>query len=365
MKFIAPFCILLLVTLNSTAKAQLLQYPESVVYDQANNRYLVSNWDSGHLVQIDSLGEQSYFVPSAQCYAGLWIVGDEVYAAAKSQGVRGYNLFTGEQVMNLAIPGTLLLNDIVSDDTGNLYLSDPQAHKIIRVNISTHEISTFVESGINVPNGLCFDRAHNRLIVVSSRANSPVQAISLEDSSVTTIINTTIDIMDGITRDETGNYYISNWGDSRVYRYDSLFTIPPEVFSTHDEQPADIFYNRTNSMLAVPIFYNHRVDFIDVTQSGIAYDDSHPLPAASILNQNYPNPFNTETSISFSLSVPGHVNLDIYDILGRKVTTLVSQYKPAGEYTINWQAENYVTGIYMARLSTCNNTQSINLSLLK
>ena len=66
---------------SSAVMAQLLENPESVVYDSLRHRYLVSNWNTGHMIQIDSDGVQDYFIISQQCYAGLQIVGDSVYVA--------------------------------------------------------------------------------------------------------------------------------------------------------------------------------------------------------------------------------------------------------------------------------------------
>lgn len=360
----APLFLIIILLIPYAANAQYLNYPESVVFDSLNHRYLVSSWYTGNLVQIDSNGVQSNFLTNAGCYAGLWIVDDNVYAASKEEGVKGYNLYTGDPVMDLSIAGTLLLNDIVADNSGNLYLSDPQAHKIIKVNINTHDTSTFVQSNIIVPNGLWFDEANNRLILVSARYDSPIQAISLEDSSVTTIINTPIDIMDGIARDDAGFYYISTWGSSRVYRFDSVFTYPPEVFSTHGQQPADIFYDRFHSVLAVPIFYQHTVDFVPVEQT-YANDEGSILPERVSIFQNYPNPFNERTTITYAIPESRHIQLAIYDVLGRKVNTLVNGVRAAGAYHICWQAEGFASGLYFARLKTDDEIKNIRLTLLK
>ena len=69
----------------SAVEAQLLNNPESVVYDSLRDRYLVSNWNTGHMVQIDSNGVQDYFVVGQHCYAGLHIVDDVVYVYPPGQ----------------------------------------------------------------------------------------------------------------------------------------------------------------------------------------------------------------------------------------------------------------------------------------
>lgn len=75
-------------------------------------------------------------------------------------------------------------------------------------------------------------------------------------------------------------------------------------------------------------------------------------PLSFQLFQNYPNPFNPKTVISWQLPVGSKVDLNIYNILGEKITTLVSEYKQPGNYSINWNAAGYPTGIYFYQLKT-------------
>ena len=59
--------------------------------------------------------------------------------------------------------------------------------------------------------------------------------------------------------------------------------------------------------------------------------------------QNYPNPFNPTTTITYNLDQPGMVNLVIYDLLGRKVDTLVDEMKSPGYYAVKWNAEGFAS----------------------
>ncbi len=68
------------------------------------------------------------------------------------------------------------------------------------------------------------------------------------------------------------------------------------------------------------------------------------------LFQNYPNPFNPSTKISFSLPQDGNVNLKIYDLLGRELKTLVDKEMVKGNYSMDFNASNYASGLYFARL---------------
>ena len=75
------------------------------------------------------------------------------------------------------------------------------------------------------------------------------------------------------------------------------------------------------------------------------------IPQVFDLHQNYPNPFNPSTTISFDVPRNAQVNLVIYDILGRVVTTLVDEVKAANRYRVVWDASNVSTGVYFYRMT--------------
>ncbi len=84
-----------------------------------------------------------------------------------------------------------------------------------------------------------------------------------------------------------------------------------------------------------------------------------PLPLAYKLEQNYPNPFNHETTIRYQLPEAGEVTLDIYNILGQKVMSLVKENKKVGYYQVSWNGKTQsgefaASGIYLYRLEGGN-----------
>jgi hypothetical protein len=79
-------------------------------------------------------------------------------------------------------------------------------------------------------------------------------------------------------------------------------------------------------------------------------DNSNELPVKYNLYQNFPNPFNPSTTIEFALPTPGFVTLSIYNILGEKVATLVSEELTAGSYKYEWDATELTSGIYFYRI---------------
>jgi len=89
------------------------------------------------------------------------------------------------------------------------------------------------------------------------------------------------------------------------------------------------------------------------------------IPAKFVLKQNYPNPFNPSTQIRYSIANSEFVNLTIYNSLGEKVAELVNESKPAGEYTVTFDAGNFSSGVYIARITAGSFVQIIKMSLLK
>ncbi|MBN1397213.1 MAG: T9SS type A sorting domain-containing protein [Bacteroidetes bacterium] len=89
------------------------------------------------------------------------------------------------------------------------------------------------------------------------------------------------------------------------------------------------------------------------------------IPASYLLYQNYPNPFNPKTKINFIVRTNNYTSLRIYDLLGREVATLVDGILPAGEHTIEWNAQNFPSGVYFYRLQARNFTETRKMIILK
>lgn len=94
------------------------------------------------------------------------------------------------------------------------------------------------------------------------------------------------------------------------------------------------------------------------------------LPTRNALYQNYPNPFNLSTEISFSLAEPGHVTIDIYDLLGRKIVTLIDRTFESGEHNIPWDGRDAdgsdaASGIYFYCLKAGQYTEIRKMMMLK
>ncbi len=98
--------------------------------------------------------------------------------------------------------------------------------------------------------------------------------------------------------------------------------------------------------------------------------DESSAPNDFNLYQNYPNPFNPVTKIKFSIQSVGtqravSVQLKVYDILGNEVATLVDEYKPAGNYEVEFKANGLSSGIYFYKLIAGNYSSTLKMMLLR
>ncbi|MFA5805320.1 MAG: T9SS type A sorting domain-containing protein [Melioribacteraceae bacterium] len=77
---------------------------------------------------------------------------------------------------------------------------------------------------------------------------------------------------------------------------------------------------------------------------------SEEMPTIFSLSQNYPNPFNPATIFKFGIPKESKVKLEIYNVLGQRIVQLVDETKSAGYYSVNWNASNFASGVYIYKL---------------
>jgi subtilisin family serine protease len=116
-----------------------------------------------------------------------------------------------------------------------------------------------------------------------------------------------------------------------------------------------------NSVFTVPISLN----FTTLSTPTPITEERSTLPKEFALAQNYPNPFNPTTIIAYQLPTASDVRLELFDVLGRKISTLVNARQSAGYYTFTLNASNLATGIYFYRLQAGNFVETKKMMLVK
>ncbi len=105
--------------------------------------------------------------------------------------------------------------------------------------------------------------------------------------------------------------------------------------------------------------------FDDIGQVINVANEEDGLPIEFTLHQNYPNPFNPSTQIQFDAAETGHVNLEVFDMLGRKVATLIGGVVSAGQHSVSFDASGLTSGLYVYRLSSGSSVASRKMLLLR
>ncbi|MFI5144278.1 MAG: T9SS type A sorting domain-containing protein [Ignavibacteria bacterium] len=94
-------------------------------------------------------------------------------------------------------------------------------------------------------------------------------------------------------------------------------------------------------------------------------NNNQQVPNVYSLSQNFPNPFNPATEIKFSIPGQSFVKLVVYDINGNEVATLVNNEKPAGNYSVKFDATNFASGIYFYKLTAGSFESTKKMALVK
>jgi hypothetical protein len=88
-------------------------------------------------------------------------------------------------------------------------------------------------------------------------------------------------------------------------------------------------------------------------------------PSKYALYQNYPNPFNPKTIINYELPITNYVDLSVYNLLGQKVATLVSERQPAGYHEVEFNGQNLSSGVYLYKIEAGGCTDVKKMILLR
>lgn len=306
------FTLLAFSAISLSLNAQSYSSPESVEYDAAGNRWIVGQNGSGQIHTLSpgsgtltQLGTTS--LPNGP--HGVEVLGTTVYAC-DGNAIKGFDLTSGAQVFNVNL-GASFLNGLTSDGGHFLFATDFSAKKIYRINTLTNSFNLMC-STIKTPNGIIYDGANNRCVFVTWGSNAPVQAMSLGDSTITTLLTTTMGSCDGITRDPAGYWYVTAWTGNQLWRIDPNFSSAPVSVMTGLDQPADIDINSAGDSIGISNNgnLNNVVFYTNITTSIIA--------PSLIASEVFPIPATENVTVRFAQPI-ATVNAELYDMTGKLI----------------------------------------------
>ncbi len=180
--------------------------------------------------------------------------------------------------------------------------------------------------------------------------------------------------------------YLSNQATNNFVEDPMLMGLSREADNGLDPRPAEGSPAYTKQKKSYDDDFFDQVDFIGafgadiwindwtaLYQNGITNqvitsvqaEDERIVPADFKLNQNYPNPFNPSTTIEFSIPEASNVRIAVYNLLGQQVAEIVNETKSAGTHSIQWNASDLSSGMYIYSLEANGNIITKKMTLLK
>ena len=295
----------------SLLNAQTYNSPESIEFDPNDGKYFVGNNGSGTIVKLSVDGTlQNFATGISSGPHGLELIDDTLYVC-DGANVKMINRISGATIGTIAI-GATFLNGATHKGT-NLFVTDFSGKKVYRINVLTRQFNLFTTT-VKTPNGIIYDDIDDRLVFCCWGSNAPINAISLSDSTVSTIGTTTLSNCDGIAMNCAGDFYVSNWGQNGVRKFNHTVTTN-SAFMTGLSSPADIYYNRLHDTLYVPNSGTGN----NVSKKGdisclVSVNELAPAQLPVI----FPNPANDKISFT-SVKFTGPMEVLIMDLRGKAV----------------------------------------------
>jgi PKD repeat protein len=255
----------ILLAWGTVAGQNLLNNPETIVYDSIYDRYLVSNMSSYNIVEIDQIGNYSVFSSAVYRPYGMVIVGNTLYVGGdrgNQGGIFGFDLATGEEVFSVLTSGWYWsINGLTADTSGNVYFAVTGQSRIYKLDPTARSYTVFVSGTIPIPNAVYCDTRNNRLLVTTNVWWEPVYAVDLDDASVLAVTTLTGQFS-GLAEDALHNIYIAFFAQGNVYRLDSTLVGDGEIISSGHNGPEGICFDKIHSILCVPNLMGNTISFV-------------------------------------------------------------------------------------------------------
>ena len=237
-----------------------LKFPESVVYDKKRDVLYVSNFFTGgneyiSRIQLTSKIDKLEWVTGLQRPTGLCIHNDKLYAVSR-RGIAEIDIDSAKIVNNIPVPGAVFINDISSDPSGNLYVSDNVGNKIFKYDGEKFDLWLHGKDIIK-PNGILID---DKQMLIGTSGDGCLKTVDLSDKKITTLACFGDgSVMDGLQKDGNGNYLISDF-NGRIFQVSKTGQKTELLNHTAPQKTcADFVYIPGKKLLIIPSLYDNRL----------------------------------------------------------------------------------------------------------
>ncbi len=235
-----------------------LNKPESVVYDEMNDRYFISNSGDGSVVSMDTKGKITPFVTKGMISPkGLLLRPPYLYVADVTN-IQAIDMMNKRIVATYPIEGSVALNDIASDGTDNLYITDTEANCLFIFNPNSKSLQKITNPLLSAPNGIVYDGPRHQMMIVGFGNLASILTYDIRSQEVAIFMETAYSQLDGIEIDELGRIFFSSWKEEMVVmipqEQNRFIPVVQKLRS-----PANFAYNSKTKELVIPLFKRNRI----------------------------------------------------------------------------------------------------------
>lgn len=246
------------VYLWSQVSGPSLNRPESVAFDATSGNFLISNVGNGTIVTMDSTGALGTLIDKGLSKPrGLKMVRNVLWVTDDTQ-VHSIDVAGKKITASIPIPGSVMLNDIESDELGTLYISDTRADCLWLLDPGTQKLEKIKDKLMLQPNGIYFDAPRRQMLIVSLGEKQPILAFNTKSREFSVFKDTMYSRLDGIQADDPGRIFFSSWAEQ------AIFMIPQtqnrfDIFKKDIASPADFYWHQPTNELIVPLMEKNKV----------------------------------------------------------------------------------------------------------
>ena len=191
-------------------------------------------------------------------------------------------------------------------------------------------------------------------------------APGVPEGLIATAVEDGIELVWNVSIDDDFQYFVLERSLEESFLSSVTFELIDTIYVDMDYEMNQTYFYR----LAAVDYAGNYSDFSDVVQAALLSLDENLIPAEFALHQNYPNPFNPVTQIKYDLAEDGLVTINIFDVLGRNIRTLLNVNQSAGYHSIRWDATNdygeaVSAGMYFYLIQAGEFKQTRKMVLLK